>query len=41
MKRLWPYIGALLAAILLAIFEGDLLYTAQEQDLFLHTPLFF
>jgi hypothetical protein len=29
------------AAVLLAVFEADLLYTAQEQNLFLHTPLFF
>ena len=41
MKRLWPYIGALLAAILLVVFESDYLWTAQEQNLFLHTPLFF
>ena len=31
----------LLAAVALAVFEGDLLYKLQEQDLFMHTPLFF
>ena len=40
-KRLWPYVGVLLAVVLLAVFEADLLYTAQEQSLFLHTQLFF
>jgi len=29
------------AAVLLVVFESDFLYTAQEQNLFLHTPLFF
>ena len=41
MKRWWPYVGVLLAAVLLALFEADMLWTAQEQNLFLHTPLFF
>ena len=41
MKRLWPYVSVLIAAVLLAVFEADLLYTAQEQNLFLHTSLFF
>lgn len=40
-KRLWPYVGVLLAVVLLAVFEADQLYTAQEQSLFLHTQLFF
>ena len=40
-KRLWPYVVVLLAVVLLAVFEADLLYTAQEQSLFLHTQLFF
>ena len=31
----------LLAAVALAVFEGDLLYKLQEQNLFMHTPLFF
>jgi hypothetical protein len=31
----------LLAAVLLALFEADMLWMAQEQNLFLHTPLFF
>ena len=30
-----------LMAVLLGVVEGDFLYTAQEQSLFLHTPLFF
>ena len=30
-----------MAAVLLVVFESDFLYTAQEQNLFLHTPLFF
>lgn len=28
-------------AVVLGVVEGDFLYTAQEQNLFLHTPLFF
>ena len=41
MKKWWPYVAVAVAAVLLAVFEADLLYTAQEQNLFLHTPLFF
>ena len=41
MKRWWPYVAVAVAAVLLVVFEADLLYTAQEQNLFLHTPLFF
>ena len=41
MRRFLPYIGVLAAAVLLVVFESDFLYTAQEQNLFLHTPLFF
>ncbi len=37
----WPYVGVLVAAVLLVVFESDLLYTLQEQNLFLHSPLFF
>ena len=40
-KRWLPYIGVLFAAVLLVVFESDFLYTAQAQNLFLHTPLFF
>lgn len=31
----------MVAAVLLTVFESDLLYTLQEQNLFLRTPLFF
>lgn len=41
MRRFLPYVVALIAAVLLAVFEQDLLYRLQEQGLFLHTPLFF
>lgn len=41
MRRWWPYVAIAVAAVLLTVFEADLLYTAQEQSLFLHTPLFF
>lgn len=41
MKKWWPYVAVAVAAVLLAVFEADLLNTAQEQNLFLHTPLFF
>ena len=40
-KRLFPYACLLAVAVILAITEADVLYTAQEQNLFLHTPLFF
>lgn len=40
-KELLPYIGALVAAMLLAICESDLLFRVQEQNLFMHTELFF
>ena len=36
-----PYLGPLAAAAALTVFEHDLLYQLQEQNLFLHTPLFF
>lgn len=35
------YLFPLIAAILLAVLESDLLYRLQEQNLFLHSPLFF
>ena len=41
MKRLLPFVGVLLAFVALACFEQDYLWTVQEQNLFLHTPLFF
>lgn len=41
MKKLLPYVVVLMVALLLAVFESDLLYTAQEHNLFLNTPLFF
>ena len=41
MKKWWPYVAVAVAAVLLAVFEADLLYTAQDNSLFLHTPLFF
>ena len=40
-KRLLPYLFPLIAAILLVVFESDVLYALQEQNLFLHTPLFY
>ena len=40
-RRFLPYVGVIVAAVLLAVFEQDLLYRLQEQNLFLHTPLFF
>jgi hypothetical protein len=39
--RLLPCLGLLLAFAALTAFEQDYLYCAQEQNLFLHTPLFF
>ena len=36
-----PYIAILLAGVLLTVFEGDLLHRVQEQNMFLHTSLFF
>ena len=39
-NRSLPYLFALLAALLLAVFEPDLLYTAEEHSLFLDTPFF-
>ena len=41
MKKLLPFVGVLLAFVALACFEQDYLWTAQEHNLFLHTPLFF
>ena len=35
------YLFPLIAAILLVVFESDVLYALQDQNLFLHTPLFF
>ena len=40
-KKLLPYACLLVVAVLLAVRESDLLYTLQDQNLFLHTPLFF
>lgn len=40
-KHLLPYVGVLVAAVLLTVFESDYLYQVQEQSLFLHTSLFF
>ena len=40
-KRFLPYLFPLMAAILLATLESDVLYALQDQNLFLHTPLFF
>ena len=41
MRRFAPYLCLLPVFALLAVFERDLLYQVQEQNLFLHTPLFF
>ena len=40
-KRFLPYLFPLLAALLLVVLESDVLYALQEQNLFLHTPLFY
>lgn len=40
-RKLFPYVAVVLIFVLLVVFEADYLYTAQEQNLFLHTPLFF
>ena len=40
-KRLLPYLFPLIAAILLVVLESDMLYALQEQNLFLHSTLFF
>ncbi|MBR1934310.1 MAG: hypothetical protein IJ841_11605 [Prevotella sp.] len=40
-KRLLPYLCLPIVGVLLVAFEQDLLYQAQEQNLFLHTTLFF
>ena len=40
-KRLLPYLFPLIAAILLVVLESDVLYALQEQNLFLHSTLFF
>ena len=39
-EKILPYAGAMLAAAALALLESDFLYRAQEQNLFLRTPLF-
>ena len=36
-----PFIGIVLIAVALMVFESDYLYRVQEQGLFLNTPLFF
>ena len=41
MKKILPYLALLPVFLLLVLFEQDYLWTAQEQNLFLHTPLFF
>lgn len=40
-EKFLPYVGVLLAGVLLTVFEGIFLYRVQEQNLFLHTSLFF
>lgn len=40
-RRFLPFVMVLLAFVALALFEQDYLWAAQEQSLFLHTPLFF
>ena len=40
-RRFLPFVMVLLAFAALALFEQDYLWMAQEQSLFLHTPLFF
>lgn len=40
-ERFLPYLVPLLAVVLLTVFESDLLYQLQEQNLFLHSTLFF
>lgn len=40
-KRLFPYACLTAVFLILVITEGDLLFRLQEQNLFLHTPLFF
>ena len=41
LRKLLPYAVVLLMCIALTVFEADYLYRAQEQNLFLSTPLFF
>ena len=36
-----PFVGLVLIALALMVFESDYLYQVQEQSLFLNTPLFF
>lgn len=36
-----PFVGLVLIALALMVFESDYLYRVQEQSLFLNTPLFF
>ena len=36
-----PFVGLVLMALALIVFESDYLYRVQEQSLFLNTPLFF
>lgn len=40
-ERIVTYGCLLLAAVALTVLEGDMLHRIQEQNLFLHTPLFF
>ena len=41
MRKFLPYATLLIVCVLLTVFEADMLYMAQEQNLFLHSPLFF
>lgn len=41
MRKYSPYLILLLPFLLLVVFEQDYLYRASEQNLFLHTPMFF
>lgn len=41
MKKWWPYLVIVLLWVPLVVFESDYLYALQDQNLFLHTPLFF
>lgn len=41
MKRYLTLACLLLIAVVLAVFESDVLFRIEEQNLFLHTPLFF
>ena len=41
MKKWLPYLAVVLLWVLLVVFENDYLYALQDQNLFLHTTLFF